>query len=152
MVCALTRLKLKWSPLDLSAARWRFSNCWIPASVERDGEMREMRIVGGWQGCDVAGRAADAAGRSAEHVHPASTVVRGRGKVIVTATVADSSVGQLAIDVLGAPPGRPPLLERLDHFSRVIGIASVAAAAIVAVLGILVHGYTIAAWRSSAWR
>jgi magnesium-transporting ATPase (P-type) len=77
-------------------------------------------------------------------VHAGTTVVRGRGKAVVTATGANSNVGQLAIDVMAAPPGRPPLLERLDRFSRVIGIASIAAAALIAILGILVHGYTIA--------
>jgi len=76
-------------------------------------------------------------------VHAGTTVIRGRAKGVVTATGASSSIGRLAIDVQQAPPGRPPLLARLDRFSHGIGIASIVAAALVAILGVLMHGYGI---------
>lgn len=77
-------------------------------------------------------------------VFAGTTVVHGRGKAVVTATGLESSVGRLAIDVLGVPPGRPPLLVRLDRFSRGIGAASVVAAVLTVVLGVLVHGRGVA--------
>jgi magnesium-transporting ATPase (P-type) len=76
-------------------------------------------------------------------VHAGTIVVRGRAKAVVTATGLSSSVGQLAIDVMGPPPGRPPLLLRLDRFGRMFGIASLLAAAVVALIGILGHGRSV---------
>lgn len=76
--------------------------------------------------------------------HAGTTVIHGRAKAVVVATGASSSVGRLAINVLGAPPGRPPLLVRLDRFSRLVGIAAVALAILVAVLGIVMHGHGVA--------
>lgn len=76
-------------------------------------------------------------------VHAGTVVVRGRGKAVVTATGAESAVGQLAIDVMGAPAGRPPLLLRLDRLSRDIGAASLAAALLVALLGVVGQGRDI---------
>ncbi len=73
-------------------------------------------------------------------VYAGTIVVRGRAKAVVTATGLSSSVGQLAIDVAGAPPGRPPLLLRLDRFARMFGVASLLAAAFVALVGIVGQG------------
>jgi len=73
-------------------------------------------------------------------VHAGTAVVHGRAKAVVTATGAASSAGRLAIDVLGAPAGRPPLLLRLDRFSRMVGIASLFAAALAALIGIVGQG------------
>lgn len=77
-------------------------------------------------------------------VHAGTTVVRGRGKAVVVATGPDSSIGRLAIDVMGAPPGQPPLLDRLERFSRAIGIAAIAASVLVAVLGVVIRGHGVA--------
>lgn len=76
--------------------------------------------------------------------HAGTTVIHGRAKAAVVATGSASSVGRLAIDVLGAPSGRPPLLVRLDRFSRLVGIASIGLALLVAVLGVLVQGQSVA--------
>jgi Ca2+-transporting ATPase len=76
-------------------------------------------------------------------VHAGTSVVRGRARAVVVATGPRSSIGRLAIDVLAAPPGRPPLLARLERFSRAIGVAAVGASALVAVLGVLVHDHGI---------
>ncbi|MCL4740600.1 MAG: HAD-IC family P-type ATPase [Phycisphaerales bacterium] len=65
-----------------------------------------------------------------------STVVRGRGRGVVVATGADSAVGRVASEMLGAEAGRPPLLVRLDRFSKVVGVAVIAAAFAVALIGI----------------
>ncbi|MCA3005654.1 MAG: HAD-IC family P-type ATPase [Phycisphaerales bacterium] len=77
-------------------------------------------------------------------VHAGTTVVRGRGKAVVVATGSASSIGRLAIDVLAAAPGRPPLLDRLERFSRAIGVVAVGASVLVAVLGVSVHGHGVA--------
>ncbi len=75
--------------------------------------------------------------------HAGSIVGRGRGKGIVVATGSDTVIGQLALDVLEAGGGKPPLLERLERFTRMIGYAVLVAAVFVGLLGILVRGYTI---------
>ncbi len=66
-----------------------------------------------------------------------STIVRGRGRGVVVATGADSAVGRVASEMLGAEAGRPPLLVRLDRFSKVVGVAVVIAAFAVAIIGII---------------
>src|SRR5690606_5781272 len=52
----------------------------------------------------------------------------------------ESSVGRLAKEVLSGPSGRPPLMIRLDRFSRAIGVWAFAAAGVVALLGVVAHG------------
>ncbi|MEB3322862.1 MAG: HAD-IC family P-type ATPase [Synechococcaceae cyanobacterium] len=71
-----------------------------------------------------------------------STVVRGRGRGLVVATGATTVVGRLAVDVLSRPAGRPPLLRRMERFSRVIGFAVMVAALAVALVGALRHGHS----------
>jgi len=70
-----------------------------------------------------------------------STVVRGRAKGIVVATGSDTNVGQLAIDVLTTAGGKPPLLLRMERFTRVVAVAVLVSAAMVAVLGAAIHEY-----------
>jgi len=76
-------------------------------------------------------------------VHAGTTVVRGRATALVVATGESSSAGRLAIDVLGAPPGRPPLLVRLDRFSRILGLASILVAGIVVILGVSLYDHDL---------
>ncbi|MCW5776560.1 MAG: HAD-IC family P-type ATPase [Phycisphaeraceae bacterium] len=66
-----------------------------------------------------------------------STIVRGRGRGVVVATGAHSAVGRVASEMLGAEAGRPPLLVRLDRFSKVVGVAVIIAAFVVALIGVL---------------
>ncbi|QDU98880.1 cation-translocating P-type ATPase [Lignipirellula cremea] len=72
-----------------------------------------------------------------------SIVTRGRAKGLVIATGAATSVGQLALDVMGEGGGKPPLLVRMERFTRVIAIAVLAAAVTIGVLGVTLGGYSI---------
>ncbi len=72
-----------------------------------------------------------------------SIVVRGRGRGLVVATATATMVGQLATAMLKSSGGKPPLLERMELFSRRIAMAVVVAALVVALVGILRHGYSI---------
>jgi magnesium-transporting ATPase (P-type) len=68
-----------------------------------------------------------------------SLVARGRGKGVVVATGVDTAVGQLALDVTTTEAGKPPLLVRMERFSRSIAVVVLLAAALVMVLGITVR-------------
>lgn len=72
-----------------------------------------------------------------------SIVARGRAKGLVVATGAATSVGQLALDVLGEAGGKPPLLVRMERFTRVIAVAVLAAAVTIGVLGVAIGGYSL---------
>ncbi len=72
-----------------------------------------------------------------------SIVIRGRGMGVVVATGAKTMVGQLAVDVIGSEGARPPLMERMERFSRTIAMAVLVAAVGIGVLGIIVHGYEV---------
>jgi Ca2+-transporting ATPase len=63
--------------------------------------------------------------------HAGSTVARGRGLGLVVATGPATEVGRLASDLQTIPPGRPPLLQRMDRFSRSIGVVVSLAALVV---------------------
>ena len=64
-----------------------------------------------------------------------SIVTRGRAKGLVVATGTATSVGQLALDVLGETGGQPPLLVRMERFTHVIAVAVLVAAASIGTLG-----------------
>jgi P-type Ca2+ transporter type 2C len=72
-----------------------------------------------------------------------SIVTRGRAKGLVVATGAATSVGQLALDVLGEAGGKPPLVVRMERFTRVIALAVLAAAVTIGVLGVSLGGYSL---------
>ena len=72
-----------------------------------------------------------------------SIVVRGRAQGIVVATGSATHVGRLARDVLSSSGGKPPLIERLERFTRVVAASVLAAACVVAVLGIVLHNHSI---------
>ncbi len=71
-----------------------------------------------------------------------SIVVRGRAQGMVVATGSATHVGQLALDVIGAPGGKPPLLERLERFTHAVAAAVLIAACAVAVLGVVLHNHS----------
>jgi magnesium-transporting ATPase (P-type) len=75
--------------------------------------------------------------------HAGTIVVHGRGKGVAVTTGSRTVVGQLALDVLAAPPGKPPLLERMERFARAVAGAIVAGVAAVALVGMVIHGYTV---------
>ncbi len=72
-----------------------------------------------------------------------SIVVRGRGRGVVVATGAATQVGRLALDVLTTVVGKPPLMIRLERFTRVVGAAAVASAAALAAIGVSFHGAAV---------
>jgi magnesium-transporting ATPase (P-type) len=76
-------------------------------------------------------------------VHAGSIVVHGRCEGVVAATGAASEVGRLALDVMGSQGGRPPLVERMEEFTRRIAVAVLLAAAIVSVVGVTLGGYSV---------
>jgi magnesium-transporting ATPase (P-type) len=75
--------------------------------------------------------------------YAASIVIRGRAKGVVVSTGQQTMVGQLAVDVLSATGGKPPLIERMERFSNTIAYTVVAAVAVVSALGIVIHGHTL---------
>jgi Ca2+-transporting ATPase len=87
------------------------------------------------------GKAETALGDRLNSAFAGSIVVRGRAKGLVAATGLDTAVGRLALDVFAHEGGRAPLLERMEKFSRMVAIIVLAAAAAVALAGILLRGY-----------
>jgi magnesium-transporting ATPase (P-type) len=74
-----------------------------------------------------------------------TSVARGRGTGVVVDTGVTTAVGRLAVAVAAADTGEPPLVARMASFSRAIGIAVLAAAMIIGLVAILLHGASIAA-------
>ena len=72
-------------------------------------------------------------------VYAGAIIVHGRTHGVVVATGPASAVGQLALDVLAHDTGQPPLVERMQRFSRRIAVAVLVAAALIGALGMLVH-------------
>jgi magnesium-transporting ATPase (P-type) len=75
--------------------------------------------------------------------HAGTMVIRGRGKGSVVASGSRTLVGQLALDVMGTPPGKPPLLERMERFARAVAIGIVTSVAAVALIAMVAHGHTL---------
>ncbi|WP_417734824.1 cation-translocating P-type ATPase [Rosistilla oblonga] len=72
-----------------------------------------------------------------------SIVTRGRGKGLVVATGSATSVGQLALDVLSDTGGSPPLVERMERFTRAIAIIMLVASAAIGTMGVVLGGYSV---------
>ncbi|MDZ4779710.1 MAG: HAD-IC family P-type ATPase [Planctomycetia bacterium] len=72
-----------------------------------------------------------------------SLVARGRAKGLVVATGTATGVGQLALDVMDARGGKPPLLERMERFTNYVAVGTLAAAGVIGLLGIVLWGYTL---------
>ena len=68
---------------------------------------------------------------------------RGRAKGIVVATGAATSVGQLTLDVLKETGGKPPLIVRMERFTKVIAVAVLLAATVIGALGAGFGGYAV---------
>ena len=51
-------------------------------------------------------------------------------------------MGQLALDVLGEAGGKPPLLVRMERFTRVIAVAVLVAAVLIGIMGVTLGGYS----------
>jgi len=72
-----------------------------------------------------------------------STVTRGRGHGEVAATGSATVIGGLALTMSATQRGKPPLVARMERFSRVVAVAVLAAAIVVGAVGVLVHGQGI---------
>lgn len=70
-----------------------------------------------------------------------SIVTRGRAKGLVVATGTATSVGQLALDVLTAAGGSPPLLQRMERFTNAIAVGTLAASAVIAGVAVALGRY-----------
>jgi magnesium-transporting ATPase (P-type) len=76
-------------------------------------------------------------------LHAGAMVARGRCHGAVVATGADSAIGSLALDVIRSEGGRPPLVERMERFTRRIAIIVLVAAAAIAVMGVVMGRYAV---------
>jgi magnesium-transporting ATPase (P-type) len=75
--------------------------------------------------------------------HAGSIVVRGRGKGVVVATGAETMIGRLARAMLGTAGGRPPLLLRMERFTRVVAVAVLLSTAAIGAIGVFVRGNSL---------
>lgn len=73
--------------------------------------------------------------------HAGTVVNRGRGRGVVVETGAGTVVGRLAEDVTSVEGGKPPLVTRMERFTRVVGLVVLVAAAVTALLGIFIQQY-----------
>ncbi len=72
-----------------------------------------------------------------------SIVTRGRAKGLVVATGTKTSIGELALDVLGSIEGKAPLLVRMESFTRFIALAILIAIAVLGFIGVWFGNYTV---------
>ena len=91
-----------------------------------------------WLGAESA-----AMGDRLNMAYAGSIVTRGRAKGLVVATGLGTSVGQLALDVTGESGGKPPLLVRMERFTRVIAVAVLVSAATIGAIGVILGGYEL---------
>jgi Ca2+-transporting ATPase len=77
-------------------------------------------------------------------LHAGAIVARGRCHGAVVATGSNSAIGSLALDVIRSEGGRPPLVERMERFTRRIAIVVLFAAAAIAVMGVVMGHYAVA--------
>lgn len=70
-----------------------------------------------------------------------TVVTRGRGRGVVVETGASTVVGRLAENVTAVEGGEPPLVVRMERFTRLLSVAVLAAALLVGVVGIVALGY-----------
>lgn len=76
-------------------------------------------------------------------LHAGAMIATGRCHGVVTATGSKTEIGRLALDVLRSEGGRPPLVERMEVFTRRIALVVLLAATGVAVIGVALGRYSI---------
>lgn len=92
---------------------------------------------------DWAGEAAVPVADRENMAFAGSVVARGRATAIAVETGNRTAVGRLAQDMTGELGGKPPLLVRMERFTRVIAVGVLLLAAGIGGLGMLVAGYSI---------
>ncbi len=70
-------------------------------------------------------------------VHSGTTVTRGRGEFVVTATGMHTELGKIASLIQGVEDGPTPLQERLDHLGKVLAGVAGALVVVLFVLGLV---------------
>jgi len=90
---------------------------------------------------DWTGRESTSVADRRNMAYAGAIVVRGRGRGVVTETGGATVVGQLALDVMASAGGKPPLIERMERFSRMVAVIVLISAVAVAAIGVLVHGH-----------
>jgi magnesium-transporting ATPase (P-type) len=73
-----------------------------------------------------------------------STVTRGRAHGEVVATGAATVIGGLAATMSATEQGKPPLVARMERFSRTIAVAVLGAAVLIGAVGVVAHGQGVA--------
>ncbi|MAY66151.1 MAG: ATPase [Rhodospirillaceae bacterium] len=88
---------------------------------------------------DAAAAVAEQAMTGDRHtmLHAATVVVSGRGLGIVTDTGTRTALGRIAEQLVGRDAAPPPLVVRLERFTRMLGIVVVSAIALLAVAMVL---------------
>jgi magnesium-transporting ATPase (P-type) len=102
------------------------------------GESLPVLKDASWIGASDAGPA-----DSRNMAFAGTTVARGRGHGVAVATGSRTAVGRLAISISAADAGKPPLVERMERFSRVIAVAILSAAVFIGAIAVLVHDASI---------
>jgi magnesium-transporting ATPase (P-type) len=72
-----------------------------------------------------------------------SIVVRGRGRGVVVATGKNTEIGNLAKIIMESDSGKPPLIVRMERFSKNLAWIVMVVILVVGILGVLVQGYGI---------
>lgn len=72
-----------------------------------------------------------------------SMITRGRAKGVVVATGLNTQVGQLAVDVMAASGGAPPLLTRMERFTNQVAIGTLLASIAIGALGMFLWKHTL---------
>ncbi len=90
------------------------------------------------------GASATSLGDRRNMLYAGSTVARGRGRGVVVATGSGTVIGGLAATMSATERGKPPLMERMERFSRVVAVVVVAAAVVIGAVGVLVNEQSIA--------
>lgn len=82
----------------------------------------------------------------ADHLNMAyagSIVARGRAKGLVVSTGEFTAVGLLALDIIAATEGEPPLIVRVKRFTRMIAVAVLVSAATIGTLSVSFGRYDL---------
>ncbi len=75
--------------------------------------------------------------------HAGSIIVRGRAKGLVVATGMLTEVGHVAKAMLGAGQGKPPLMVRMEKFSKKLAWVVMVVILLVGILGVMTQGHSV---------
>jgi P-type Ca2+ transporter type 2C len=102
------------------------------------GESVPVMKDSAWQGAELTSM-----GDRKNMAYAGSTVTRGRAKGLVVSTGTSTVVGKLALDVMAGKAGKPPLLVRMERFTKVIAVIVLIAASGIGFLGLALERYEI---------